>query len=90
MLAHRYKEENGLAPKRSACVAPEENIRECVTCTPPPITDLAAHSGFKTRRRHQKSETGGIGSPMGETCVPQFFFKKCNFLESSQFKFYRY
>ena len=53
MPAHRYMEE------RSAGVTPQANIRECVTCTPPPRKNKAAHSGFETqRRRPQKSKTG--------------------------------
>ena len=48
-----YMEENGLAAimatKRLTGVAPEVNLRECVTYT----------SGFETHRRHpQKSKTG--------------------------------
>ena len=63
MPAHRYGEEIGsaamLATKRSAGVAPEVNLRECVTHMPLPRTDKAAHSGFETQsRHHQKSKTG--------------------------------
>ena len=48
-----------LAPKRSAGVAPEVNLREHVTYMPPPSVNKAAHSGFETQRRHhQKSKTG--------------------------------
>ena len=44
-----------LATKRSAAVAPEVNLRECVTCTPLPSLNKAARSGFETqRRRHLK------------------------------------
>ena len=55
MPAHRYVEKNSraamLAAKRSASVAPEVNLRECVTCTPPPSANKDAHSGFETQRR---------------------------------------
>ena len=45
--------------KRSAGVEPEVNLKEHVTCTPPPSANKAAHSGFDTQtRHHQKSETG--------------------------------
>ena len=68
MLAHRYVEENGLAAmlatKWSAGVAPEVNLRECVTGMPPLNTNKAAHSGFETERRHhQNSKTGVSVSP---------------------------
>ena len=29
----------------------------CVTCTPPPSVNKAAHSGFEIQRCHQKSKT---------------------------------
>ena len=68
MPAHRYLEENGsaamLAAKRLAGVAPEMNIRECVTCMPPPSVNKTAHSGFETQRRHhQRSKTGVSMAP---------------------------
>ena len=51
MPAHRYMEENGsaamLAAKRSAGVAPEVNLRVCITHMPPSSVKKAAHSGFK-------------------------------------------
>ena len=58
-----YQEEHGLAAmlaaKRSAGVAPEVNIRECVRHTPLPSMNRAAHSGFETQRRcHQKFKIG--------------------------------
>ena len=44
-----------LAAKRSAGVAPEVNLREHISHTPPPSVNKAAHSGFETQRRqHQK------------------------------------
>ena len=68
MPAHRYMEEDGmaamLANKRSAGVAPEVNLRECVTCMPLPSMNKAAHSGFETERRHyQKSKIGVSVAP---------------------------
>ena len=48
-----------MATKRSAGVAPEVNVGESVTCMPMPSANKAAHSGFKTHRRHyQQSKTG--------------------------------
>ena len=51
MPVRRYVEEISsaamLAAKRSAGVAPGVNLRECVTCTPLPSMNKAAHSGFK-------------------------------------------
>ena len=59
----RYMEEtawlHALAANSSAGVAPKVNLRECVTHTPPPSLNKAAHSGFETERRHhQNSKTG--------------------------------
>ena len=51
----RYVEEIDLAAmiaaKRSAGVAPEVNLRECLTHTPPPSMNNAAHSGLETQMR---------------------------------------
>ena len=63
MPGHRYVEEicsaAMLAIKRFAGVAPQVNLRECVTCMPLPSVNKAAHSGFGTQRRcNQKSKTG--------------------------------
>ena len=59
--------------ERSAGVAPEVNLRECVTRKPPPSSNKAAHSGFETRKRHhQKSKTGV--SVTKRTHVFKFFF----------------
>ena len=48
MPAHRYMEQIGsaaiLETKKSAGVAPELNLWEHVTHTPPPSTNKAAHS----------------------------------------------
>ena len=53
-----------LATKRLAGVAPEVNLRECISCMPLPSANKAAHSGFETQRRHhQKSKTGVSVSP---------------------------
>ena len=41
-----------LAAKRSAGVAPEVNLRECVTYKPLPSVNKDAHSDFETPRRH--------------------------------------
>ena len=35
-------------------VAPEVNLREHISCTPPPSANKAAHSGFETQRRHHQ------------------------------------
>ena len=68
MPSRRYMKEISsaalLATKRSAGVAPDMNPRECVTCTPLPSANNAAHSGFETKRRiHQKSKTGVSVAP---------------------------
>ena len=69
-----------LAAKRSAGVAPEVNLRECVRCTPLPSSNKAAHSGFETQRRHhQKFETGVSVAPKMDTC-PTNIKKKTNTL----------
>ena len=48
-----------LATKRLAGVAPEINLRECVTHMPMPSLNKVTHSGFQAyRRRHQKFKTG--------------------------------
>ena len=81
MSARRYVEENGfatmLAAKRLAGVAPEINLKEFVTCIPPPNTNKAAHSGFQTQRKCHQNR--GIRGPTKRTYVLQIFFK-----ESSQ------
>ena len=61
-----------LATKRSADVAPEVNLRECVICTPLPSTNKAAHSGFKTQRKyHQKSKTWVSAAQQKDLCPPE-------------------
>ena len=53
-----------MAAKMSAGVAPDVNLRECVTHMPPPSSNKAVHSGLETqRRRHQKSEKGVSVAP---------------------------
>ena len=42
-----------LATKRSAGVTPEVNLRECLTRTPPPGTNKAAHSGRSPKQGYQ-------------------------------------
>ena len=45
--------------KSSVGVAPEVNLRHCVSCRPTLSVKEAAHSGYKTPRgHHQKSKTG--------------------------------
>ena len=80
MPARRYVEENGsatmLATKRLVGVTPELNLREHVTCTPPPSANKAAHSGFETQRRHhQKAKTGVSVAPQKELMSSNFFLK---------------
>ena len=84
MPAHRYIEENGsvamLAAKRLAGVAPEVNLGECVTRTPLPTINKAAHSGFETERtRHQKSKAGVTVAPQKGLMSSRisFFTKSC-------------
>ena len=57
-----------LAVKRLAGVAPEVNLKECVTCTPLPSANMAAHSGFETQRW---SPNRGISGPTKRTYVLQ-------------------
>ena len=60
--------------KRSAAVAPDVNLRECVTHMLPPRVNKAAHSGFETQmRRHQKSKIGVSVAPQKDLCPPKFF-----------------
>ena len=66
-----------LATKRLAGVAPEVNLRGCISCMPLPSADKAAHSGFETQRRHhQKSKTGVSVSPQKGLMSSQKIFKK--------------
>ena len=68
MPGRRYVERIGsvamLVAKRSAGVAPEENLGEHVRHMPPPSVNKAAHSAFEPqRRRYQKSKTGVSVTP---------------------------
>ena len=66
MSALMYMEENCLAVKRLAGVAPEVNCR-----------DKAAHSGFETKRHHQQSKTGvSVAQQKGLVSSKFFFIKK--------------
>ena len=66
-----------LATKRSACVTPEVNLRECTSHTHLPSENKTAHSGFETQRRyHQKSKNRGISGPTKRTNVLQKIFEK--------------
>ena len=82
MPAYRHKEENSLAAmltiNRSAGITPEVNVRECVTCTPPPSVNMAAHSGHEIHSRcHQTSKKRVISGPTKRIYVLQYiFFKK--------------
>ena len=51
--------------------------QECVTRTPPPSTNKAAHSGSKTQsRRHRKTKRGISVAPTKRTYVLQKLFEK--------------
>ena len=66
-----------LAAKRSVGVAPEVNLRECISCMPLPSVNKAAHSGFETQRRcHQKSKTRVSVAPQKDLCPLKIFLKK--------------
>ena len=61
-----------LAAKRSAVVASEMNLMEHISHMPPPSTNTAAHSGFKTQRRcHQKSKTRVSVAQQKDLCPPK-------------------
>ena len=66
MLVRKYVDENGSgatkATKRSAGVAPEVNIRECITSLMPlPNANNSPHACFETQRRHHhKSKTVSV------------------------------
>ena len=66
-----------LAAMRSAGVAIEVNLREHVTCMPPPSANKAAHPGFETQRRcHQKSKTGVSVAQQKGFMSSKIFLKK--------------
>ena len=62
-------------------VAPEVNLMEYISHTPPQSLNKAAHSGFKTQRRHhQKSKTGVSVAPQMKMCPTKFFLKKYEYV----------
>ena len=82
MSVHIYVEENGftamLVTKSSAGVAPEVNIRECVTHMPLLSLNKASHSGCETQRRHhQKSKTMVSVAREKDLCPPKVILKDC-------------
>ena len=70
MPAHGYVEENGLATmlaaKRSAGVAPEVNLGECVTDMPPPSAN----------KMSTEVQNRGISGPTKRFMSSKFFFFK--------------
>ena len=80
-LCRRYVKENSwaamLATKRSAGVALDVNLWECVSHTPMSRANKTVHSGFETQRRHhQKSKIGISMATNKRTYVLQIFLKK--------------
>ena len=78
MVVCRYVDEKVsaamLATKRSVGVAPELYFREHTSYMSLPSTVNAAHSGFKTQRRHhQKSKTGVSVALQNDMCPSQYF-----------------
>ena len=70
-----------LAIKRSAGVAPEVNLRECIICKPLSRANKAAQSGFETQRRHQwKSKTWVSVALQKRVMSSKFFLKKKNII----------
>ena len=67
-----------LATKRLAGVAPEVNLREHISCMPPPSVNKDAHFGFETQRRYyQKSKIGVSEAPQkGLLSSKTFILKK--------------
>ena len=61
-----------LAAKRLAGVAPEVNLRECISHMPPPSPNKAAHSGFET----PEVQNRGISGTTKRTYVFQKLKKK--------------
>ena len=70
MPAQRCVEDIGLATKRSSGVAPEVNLREGITCTPPPKVNKAAYSGFET---HSRPKTRVSVAPQKGLVSSKFF-----------------
>ena len=58
-----------LATKRSAGVAPEVNLRECITCTPPPSANKAALA-LKPRGEVTRSPKQGYQWPHKKDLCP--------------------
>ena len=76
MPACWYMEEIGsaaiLTTKRLAGVTPEVNLMECVTCTPLPSVNKAAHSAFETQQEMSpKVQNRGMSGPTKRTYVLQ-------------------
>ena len=66
-----------LAIKRSAGIVPELNLRECVTCMPPPSVNKATFQVLKPRGDIIKSKTGlSVAPQKGLMSSKIFFFKK--------------
>ena len=79
MPGHRYVGLAAmLATKKSAGVAPEVNLRECVTWISLTSANKAAHSGFEMQmRHHQKSKTKvSVTLQKGLMSSKLFFFKR--------------
>ena len=55
-------------------VAPEVNLRECISCMPPQSWNKAAHSGFESKT--QEVQNRGISGPKNEHVSNKNFFKK--------------
>ena len=77
MPAHRYMEENGLAAmlaaKRSAGVAPEENLGKCITHTPLPSMNKEISPEVQNR--------SFSGPTKKDLCLPKFFEKSFNIID---------
>ena len=67
-----------LAIYSSKSVTPGVNLRECISCMPPPNVNKAIHSGFETQRNkgHQKSETQVSLAQKKDLCPWKFEEKK--------------
>ena len=61
-----------MTTKRSAGVAPEVNLRKCVTCTPLLSTNKAVYFDFE----NQKSKTGVLVASQKGFMSPKYFFLK--------------
>ena len=83
MPSYRYVEENGLAAMMLAGAASGVNLREHITCRPPPNVNKAANSGFETQRRCPKRVSM---APQKDFCPPKILFKKKE-INLNQFSF---